>query len=212
MKFKSEWTKEDFSKVQKEIRKHFAHKSVTLHNGKRVTFGNTFKAIDQVLGLAYTSSSSYAMFGVCNVQAIHGTSVYHYSHFAMTETGKVFAVLNDKWEKELLIELPCKFGKVQTIDVNAKEWRDKVNGNSYVSSIVIVNFGMKDEREYRAPFEYGYGDFYLQQSFALLADVGEWEKTSESPTYLCRERGIICRYNKVTGCSKADVRQWGGTK
>ena len=35
--------------------------------------------------------------------------------------------------------------KVKTIDVQVKEWFDKVNGNSYFAGIITINFGMKND-------------------------------------------------------------------
>jgi len=36
--------------------------------------------------------------------------------------------------------------KIKTIDVNVKEWFDKVNGNSYFAGTVSLNFGMKTQK------------------------------------------------------------------
>lgn len=36
--------------------------------------------------------------------------------------------------------------KIKTIDITAKEWFDRVNGNSYHSVRTVINYGMKDER------------------------------------------------------------------
>ena len=39
-----------------------------------------------------------------------------------------------------------KLSQLKTIDINAKEWRDKINGNSYFSSDVTLNYGMENEK------------------------------------------------------------------
>ena len=49
-----------------------------------------------------------------------------------------------------------KLENIKTIDVQTKEWFDKVNGNSYFASIITLNFGMPDEVELRNKFQYGY--------------------------------------------------------
>jgi hypothetical protein len=46
---------------------------------------------------------------------------------------------------------------MKTIDINAKEWFDKVNGNSYFSAVITIDFGMPTQKEYRLPFQYGSG-------------------------------------------------------
>jgi hypothetical protein len=55
-----------------------------------------------------------------------------------------------------------------TLDINAREWFDKVNGNSYFSAEITINAGQESQRKYFLPFQYGYGDAYLYQSFEVL--------------------------------------------
>ena len=57
-----------------------------------------------------------------------------------------------------------KLSQLKTIDINAKEWHDKINGNSYFSSDVILNYGMNSQETIKVPFQYGYGDHYIYQS------------------------------------------------
>jgi len=42
---------------------------------------------------------------------------------------------------------------IKTLDIQAKEWFDKVNGNSYFSAQVTINFGMPDEKTLYAPLQ-----------------------------------------------------------
>ena len=58
--------------------------------------------------------------------------------------------------------------EIKTIDVIAKEWFDKVNGNSYFAGTITVNFGLPDQKEIKLPFQYGYGNLYEQQAFYAL--------------------------------------------
>ena len=51
--------------------------------------------------------------------------------------------------------------ELKTIDIEAKEWRDKINGNSYFSSDVTLNYGMDSQEIIKLPFQYGYGDHYV---------------------------------------------------
>lgn len=50
---------------------------------------------------------------------------------------------------------------LKTIDIQAYEWFDKVNGNSYFAAIVTTNFGLSDKKQVKLPFQYGYGDHYI---------------------------------------------------
>ena len=57
-----------------------------------------------------------------------------------------------------------KLKDLKTIDINAKEWSDSENGNSYFSSKVTLNYGLHNEKSMKLPFQYGYEDAYIDQS------------------------------------------------
>ena len=40
---------------------------------------------------------------------------------------------------------------IKTIDIQAKEWFDKVNGNSYFSAIATINYGLQDQKTINVP-------------------------------------------------------------
>jgi hypothetical protein len=95
--------------------------------------------------------------------------------------------------------------KIKTIDVNAKEWFDKVNGNSYFSGVITLNYGMKDVKEFIMMFQYGYGDHYVDMAKRQLtehnyisADYGDalWR--------YCEKNNIILRTSKQSNCRKRD--------
>lgn len=93
---------------------------------------------------------------------------------------------------------------VKTIDIQAKEWFDKVNGNSYFSAKVTVNYGMENEKSFTLPFQYGYGSQYEQESFSELKKQGFIDNSS---TITLREQGIIVRSNIQRGCLKRELKQ-----
>jgi len=96
--------------------------------------------------------------------------------------------------------------KIKTIDVNAKEWFDRINGNSYFSGTVTVNFGMKDEKEFIMPAQYGYGDQYLYEARARLIEHNMLSMPyGSSLSKYCRENDLILRANKQEGCLKREV-------
>ena len=102
-------------------------------------------------------------------------------------------------------------GKIKTIDINAKEWFDKVNGNSYFAGVIIINFGMKDCREYVIPYEYGYGDYYIDAAKELLQKQGEidYQKNENGSSIAlwqyCQDNKIILRYHKQENCLKREL-------
>ena len=96
--------------------------------------------------------------------------------------------------------------KIKTIDVNALEWFDKINGNSYFAGTVTINFGMKSEKRFIMPFQYGYGEHYTTMAGKLLQDKGIIS-TDDRKTLrqYCKENDIILRTNKQTGCRKREL-------
>lgn len=53
--------------------------------------------------------------------------------------------------------------------VIARKWFDRVNGNTYHSTRIIIN-GV--EADYKKPFEYGYGDAYMDTAAMLAIENG----------------------------------------
>jgi hypothetical protein len=96
--------------------------------------------------------------------------------------------------------------KIKTIDINAKSWFDRVNGNSYFSGWVILNYGLKDEIRLKMPFEYGYGDYYIQRAFEVLKEAGYIQDYPGYRSYTyCKDNNIILRNDIQRGCLKRDV-------
>ncbi len=102
---------------------------------------------------------------------------------------------------------------VQSIDINAYEWFDKVNGNSYFSANVCINYGLKTEKNIVVPFQYGYGDHYKDMAFRALADanlihdVKTYEHGgTEGIWNFCQRNKITLRTSKKENCKKADLK------
>lgn len=95
--------------------------------------------------------------------------------------------------------------KVQTIDINAKEWFDKVNGNSYFAGSVTINYGQPDAEKINMPFQYGYGDSYQYAAMTLLKEKGY---TEAKYMHDLRDLNIIVRYNIQRGCKKRELMQY----
>ena len=96
--------------------------------------------------------------------------------------------------------------KINTIDVNAKEWFDKVNGNSYFSGIITLDYGMDTAREYTLDFQYGYGDHYIDMAKNRLVEALEIPKEDKNTLWrYCKENDIILRTSKQENCRKKDL-------
>lgn len=95
--------------------------------------------------------------------------------------------------------------QVKTIDINAKEWFDKVNGNSYFSALVTVNYGMENEQTIKLPFQYGYGEHYVDIAARFLSNAGLIPVTYEVLWRYCSENNIVLRKSKHENCLKRDL-------
>jgi hypothetical protein len=94
---------------------------------------------------------------------------------------------------------------IRTIDINAREWFDKQNGNSYFSGEVILNFGLEDQKVLSLPFQYGYGDHFVEMGFkAIQKEVLGFEVKGFLYQY-CKENNIILRTNKKENCLKREL-------
>jgi len=100
---------------------------------------------------------------------------------------------------------------MKTIDIQAKEWFDKANGNSYFSALVTIDLGLETEKKVYIPFQYGYDSAFEYESMHQLQTAGLLPNsdTIYSPSRYCSENGIQLRTSKQEGCRKAEVKAWG---
>ena len=100
---------------------------------------------------------------------------------------------------------------IKTIDVDAKEWFDKVNGNSYFSALVTINYGMEDQEQFTLPFQYGYGDHYIDmandylQKNSIIPEA-KYSHGMRKPLWqYCKDNNVILRTNKQKNCLKREL-------
>ena len=91
--------------------------------------------------------------------------------------------------------------QLKTIDIEAKEWRDKINGNSYFSSDVTLNYGMDNQEIIKLPFQYGYGDHFKSVTLNTLCKKDNTSKFSLYHDFI--------KWIDEKDCKKKDVLNWG---
>jgi len=84
---------------------------------------------------------------------------------------------------------------MKTLDINAKEWFDKVNGNSYFSASIVIDYDLPTYKKYFLPFQYGYGEQYLWKTLKHLQEIG-LVADNISHIWKLRENGVIIRTSK----------------
>ena len=99
--------------------------------------------------------------------------------------------------------------KIKTIDINAREWFDKVNGNSYFSGTIVLNYGEdgeNQEKTYDMPFQYGYGNHYIDVAGQELSRLGYIVSDDRTALWrYCKDNNIILRTNKAKNCLKREL-------
>jgi hypothetical protein len=104
--------------------------------------------------------------------------------------------------------------EIKTVDIENKTWFDRVCGNTYYSSRIIINYGQTNSETYFIPFNYGDGGnaFYnfFDHIFKKYGKEGVHYGKGAYSTFrvVMRELGIIVRTNTKEG-KKKDVQNWG---
>ena len=97
--------------------------------------------------------------------------------------------------------------KTKTIDIQAKEWFDKVNGNSYFAGTITLNFGMKNEETFLMPFQYGYGSQYEQEAKAILTYSNKISTDYESLYTYCKRETIKLNSSIKKDCLQRELKE-----
>lgn len=99
---------------------------------------------------------------------------------------------------------------LKTVDIFNKEWRDKVNGNTYFASRVTLNYGFPDEKTLYAEFQYGDGYGMGDQVAFNLVKPYLPEGCKETYFYQLRDKyQILTRRSTEKNCLQRDVKEWG---
>lgn len=102
--------------------------------------------------------------------------------------------------------------KIKTIDIDTKEWFDKVNGNSYFSGMITLNYGMNDTKYIEMQFQYGYGEHYINVATMSLIELGYINPVKHKnglypPLWqYSRDNNIILRTSKKENCLKRELK------
>lgn len=105
-RFLKEWTPAQFDEMQHAIAGHFSGKYFSSRYPHYQPSKRTFEEIGEIFGLAYTSSSAYAGYWICNDEIVCSKyAPYHYVGFALSQDGKAYGILWDKDENEIIIPL-----------------------------------------------------------------------------------------------------------
>ena len=98
------------------------------------------------------------------------------------------------------------------IDIQVKEWNDKVNGNTYFAGLITVNATSQDEALFLLPSQYGYGDQYLHQAGRILTEFNKISmEHGQSLSRYCRANNIVLTHSKQGECLKRELKEVSAT-
>ncbi len=104
--FVREFTDKQGKGLKRAIAKHFSWTTLKTNNGDKSFSFPTGRDIDEFFGLAYTSSSDFAGYWVCNVQAENpALPGFYYEGFTVDQDGNFYAILGDKEENGKILPL-----------------------------------------------------------------------------------------------------------
>ena len=101
-----------------------------------------------------------------------------------------------------------KLSELKTIDIVALGYRDTVNGNSYFSSNVILNHGLKNSIQLKIPFQYGYELQYLSTSLEEVSKHfkrSQWYKRYMNKDMIEKKYNIKINHKITRGCKKREL-------
>lgn len=93
--------------------------------------------------------------------------------------------------------------QIKTIDIQAKEWFDKVNGNSYFASVMTINHLKDSEMIFKIPMQYGYGEQYIYECLNLLKSFDLIDAVSKM---MLIDKGIKINASIKKNCKKSDLK------
>ena len=95
--------------------------------------------------------------------------------------------------------------KPNKIIITAKEWFDRINGNSYFAAKIDL-----ENKTLLIPFAYGYGEAYLYEAIKLLIKENYLPTTVQNSRALkdyCDNNEIVLFYGIQRNCLKRELKQ-----
>jgi len=101
-----------------------------------------------------------------------------------------------------------KLSELKTIDIEALGYRDTINGNSYFSSNVILNHGLKNSMQIKIPYQYGYELQYLHTSLEEVSKHfkrSQWYKRHMNKDMIEKKYNIKITHKISKDCKKREL-------
>ena len=95
--------------------------------------------------------------------------------------------------------------KTNKIIIFAKEWYDRINGNSYFAAKISL-----ENETLLIPFTYGYDEAYLHEAINLLIKTNYLPATVQDSRALrnyCDDKKIVLHYGIQRNCLKRELKQ-----
>lgn len=95
---------------------------------------------------------------------------------------------------------------MKTLDIQAKEWFDTKNGNSYFSALVTVDYLLPTEKKFSIPFQYGYGNQFEFEALKVLQSEKMAPTSYNSLSRFCANNQTELNSNMKKNCTLKQVK------
>jgi len=92
---------------------------------------------------------------------------------------------------------------IKTINIDTLTWFDKNNGVTYFSSLITTDINTGKGKQYRLPFQSGYGSHDYYEALRLLADKGVVR--SYNSAFKRNRKGTLTIHNTQRPALKREV-------
>lgn len=100
-------------------------------------------------------------------------------------------------------------GLVRSVSIVAKTWRDRVNGNSYFSARITIEYTSFSTVVLYCPLRYGYGDMWQYWAAKMLAEKFELPDAKPGLWQIEDANKDVCFFKIATPTKKRDAVAWG---
>ena len=141
---------------------------------------------------------------LAELQAVEG--YYKIYHFFNNKPKKASKKMLAEMVERAKIEVN---NKVFTITIEAKEWFDNINGNSYHAGTVVINMGMKSQQAFTFGLTYGYDSQYKVTAIKTLVNARLLPNLTSSQLYdYLSDNNIEVRASILRNCKKSELKQY----
>lgn len=96
---------------------------------------------------------------------------------------------------------------MKTLDIQAKQWHDSKNGNSYFSALITIDYLLSTEKNFSIPFQYGYGNQFEFEALKVLQIKNLIPTNYAVLSRFCADNKTELNSNIKRNCTKKETQK-----